>query len=303
MNIEQVEKLLRKISIKHKIKILFAAENGSRAYGLNSDKSDFDLRLIYIHNNQEYYSDYLEITKPKREKFNLDLMQVDKIQQETITDCYYSGKKKTKIDWQGWDVTKAIKHVYELNPSIIEWLYSPIIYYNDKEYDFLSEGRAFIEAQNRLYPLIKHYKGMAKIFYKENVEFNRSVSIKKYMVAVRCCGMVEWLINHRHTSPNFIKIDFDRIFNLILRFNLENDLVEEIQKVIDLKKLHDKTFEIERCKKIDAWIREKVFKSEKDYKKIELNENQTREPIQRYNKLLYKYFDLNCKTTNVTKRI
>ncbi|WP_226668386.1 DNA polymerase beta superfamily protein [Metabacillus litoralis] len=40
---------LKQLKEKYKIKILFACEVGSRAWGLASPNSDFDVRFVYVH--------------------------------------------------------------------------------------------------------------------------------------------------------------------------------------------------------------------------------------------------------------
>ena len=46
-----------------------------------------------------------------------------------------------EVDWEGWDVTKAIKHLCEMNPSICELIYSPIVYYNNPNYESLENAK------------------------------------------------------------------------------------------------------------------------------------------------------------------
>ena len=32
-------------------------------------------------------------------------------------------QETNKMNWQGWDITKAIKNLYEMNSSICEWIF------------------------------------------------------------------------------------------------------------------------------------------------------------------------------------
>jgi predicted nucleotidyltransferase len=50
-----IEKL-REIETQHAVKILFACESGSRAWGFASPDSDFDVRFIYAYNRNSYVS-------------------------------------------------------------------------------------------------------------------------------------------------------------------------------------------------------------------------------------------------------
>ena len=119
--------------------------------------SDFDVRFVYIDSRLNYYDSYLDI-KGNNDRNNLKLMSMEKIERETITRLKEKIKANGKIyelDWQGWDITKAIKHLYEMNPSIIEFVYSPIIYKNNPNYNFLQRAMSFIEDQRRIAPILK----------------------------------------------------------------------------------------------------------------------------------------------------
>ena len=77
---------LRAIEEEHDVRVLFAVESGSRAWGFPSPNSDYDVRFIYAHPREWYLS--------------LDLEQRrDVIECEIVDD----------IDLSGWDIRKALK--------------------------------------------------------------------------------------------------------------------------------------------------------------------------------------------------
>jgi hypothetical protein len=92
-NLTNISNILEIISRENDIKIIFASECGSRAYGLNSNASDYDIRFIYIHNDKSKYHEYLNLQarQKKMQLHAIDVDYYDNIDQKTIT-----GKKKTK---------------------------------------------------------------------------------------------------------------------------------------------------------------------------------------------------------------
>ena len=53
---EHIVDVIHQIEIDHDVKILFACESGSRAWGFPSKDSDYDVRFIYIHKPDWYLS-------------------------------------------------------------------------------------------------------------------------------------------------------------------------------------------------------------------------------------------------------
>ena len=51
---EKIQEQLRRIEEAENIKILFAVESGSRAWGFASPDSDYDVRFIYIRRLEDY---------------------------------------------------------------------------------------------------------------------------------------------------------------------------------------------------------------------------------------------------------
>lgn len=85
-----------------------AVESGSRAWGFASPDSDYNVRFIYVRKK----IDYLKLN-PVRDVIEWRLDEV--------------------LDSSGWVVKKSLQLLYKSNPTIMEWLVSPIIYTETKE--------------------------------------------------------------------------------------------------------------------------------------------------------------------------
>lgn len=101
--IQEIKKELLRLEQQHDIKILYAVESGSRAWGFASINSDWDVRYIYIHRLEWY----LKIDLPKDH------------QEEILAN---------DIDLAGWELKKALRLFRKSNPPLMEWLRSPIVY-------------------------------------------------------------------------------------------------------------------------------------------------------------------------------
>lgn len=198
-NIEQkILKKLNEIEKENDISIIFAVDAGSRSYGCNTETSDYDIRFIYFYNDQKTY---LKITKLK----------------ETIV-----GFSDDEIlDWSGWEIRKAVQHLKESNPSIIEWLSSPIVYIDKNNFK-----KNAIRIANKMHShlsLMYHYFNMAKNNWKTWIEDKQEVICKKYFYVIRPLASLIYIMDKLKTSP-------EDPLELIMNFD---DLVKEISKTLN----------------------------------------------------------------------
>ena len=98
-----IKNKLVEIENEFDVRILFACESGSRAWGFASPDSDYDVRFVYVHNMDFYLS-----IDDSRDVIELDINDV--------------------LDINGWDLRKALRLFRGSNASLFEWLQSPIIY-------------------------------------------------------------------------------------------------------------------------------------------------------------------------------
>jgi uncharacterized protein len=156
------DEILRRLALaekEHGVRVLYACESGSRAWGFASPDSDFDVRFIYAHEADWYLSFDVEERR-------------DVIEYPIVDD----------IDCGGWDIRKALYLFTRTNGALLEWLNSPITY--------LERGTA-ASTLRELAPqcanaiaLCFHYSHMARGNAREYL-FKDKVRLKKYFYVLR----------------------------------------------------------------------------------------------------------------------
>ena len=73
---ERIIEILRSIEAEHGVRVLYACESGSRAWGFASPDSDYDVRFVYVRPLDGYLSlapvrDVIEVMYPQE---NIDLV-------------------------------------------------------------------------------------------------------------------------------------------------------------------------------------------------------------------------------------
>ncbi|ULQ60327.1 nucleotidyltransferase domain-containing protein [Brucepastera parasyntrophica] len=179
----QVKDKLLDIEKEHNVKVLYAIESGSRAWGFESADSDYDIRFIYCHKKDWYVSIF-----PKRD-----------VIEYPITDEY---------DYSGWDLQKALFLLNKSNPVLFEWLRSPIVYHQEEYfYEVMKEiSQLYFSSISSIY----HYLHMAR---RNNREFlqGENVKIKKYFYVLRPILACLWIDQFKEAPP----MEFNKLLELI----------------------------------------------------------------------------------------
>jgi len=161
------EDIIPAIEKDHGVKIIFLCESGSRMWRFASADSDLDCRGIFV---------------PRTENMLRTHRPPDVIN--------YTNEKdgRTYVDLSIWSIQKFGKHFQMSNPSIYEWMQSPIVYYEvGAEMEFAARG---IESFSRSV-LRKHYVSMAKgNFLRKCKGDDTTVSAKKYLYVLRAVACV-----------------------------------------------------------------------------------------------------------------
>lgn len=168
-----ISKLLADIERERNVRILYACESGSRAWGFHSEDSDYDIRFIYASPSRAY----LGVSNPP----------------DTIEIAI-----KDDLDPGGWDLKKALGLLGKSNGPLIEWLHSPIVYI-DRD-GFREEWQQL--SREVLHPskLRHHYMGLAvQISRKKLTE--ESPSAKSYLYVMRALLAARWIEKNASAPP------------------------------------------------------------------------------------------------------
>ena len=169
----EIQAQLKQLEIEQSIRILFAAESGSRAWGFASPNSDYDVRFVYVPAPDWYLS-----VNPKRD----------------VIERMLPGD----IDLSGWELRKALRLFKRYNGALNEWLGSPIQY---------RQASATSQAMQALLPqlfkpaaALHHYGSMANSALLAMPETG-PVSAKKLCYLLRALFACRYVLRHRSQPP------------------------------------------------------------------------------------------------------
>ena len=197
---ETTQKKLLKIEKEHAVKILYAVESGSRAWGFESSDSDYDIRFIYAHTKNWYLG-----VLPKKD-----------VIEYPIIDEY---------DYSGWDLRKTLFLLNKSNPVLFEWLNSPIVYYKDDYfYKIIGEiAKQYFSPISSIY----HYLHMASGNYRQYLQTD-DVKIKKYFYVLRPIMACIWIEAYKEPPP----MEFEKLLTKIQ----DKELLSSINELLIRKK-------------------------------------------------------------------
>ena len=166
---------LKQIEQHYNVKVLYACEAGSRCWHIESEDSDYDVRFIYAHEHEWYLNlndgrDVIEINRPD-----------------------------DMLDIGGWDLRKALRLFKKSNPPLLEWLYSDTVYMAD--IDFPAKLKALELYYYNPTAAAYHYFHMAKGNYRDYLQGDGHVWLKKYLYVLRPLLCVRWIEAKQNVAP------------------------------------------------------------------------------------------------------
>jgi predicted nucleotidyltransferase len=204
--LQKILRGLQNVEQTRNVTIIYACEAGSRAWGFESSDSDYDIRFVYVKPRDNYITaigetkDTIEFTIPTQEA----------------------------LDFAGWDILKTMKLAYKSNPSLIEWLYSPIVYKKHPVFDLVLKG--YIVDGYSARALMYHYGGLAIRTWYDYLTEEKNSPIKKYFYSLRPAMCIQYMKENSYSIP---PVPFETLKKNV---NLPTDLLTEVNKLVAYKK-------------------------------------------------------------------
>ncbi|MDR0919475.1 MAG: nucleotidyltransferase domain-containing protein [Oscillospiraceae bacterium] len=200
MNItETIQEKLADIEKEKDVKILYAAESGSRAWGFESDDSDYDVRFIYAQSVEKY----------------LQIQETRDVIELPIDGIW---------DINGWDLKKTLLLLHKSNPTLFEWGNSPLVYKTTEEWGKIKE------IMNNYFLLksgIWHYLSMTKSNFNEFLKDKEQIKLKKYFYCLRPILASMWILNEQTPPP--------MKFTELVSAELDKEILPFVEKLLNLK--------------------------------------------------------------------
>jgi predicted nucleotidyltransferase len=219
-----IETRLASIADEHQIKVLYACESGSRAWGFPSPDSDYDVRFIYAHP----WSWYLSLEEDR-----------------DVIDLPVEESAIGLLDLGGWDLRKTLRLLSKSNPVIWEWLQSPICYQAEQTQSFRKSRSVFDPFYSPI-TACHHYLSICRNTMNQTFD-EPSVKIKKYFYMLRPLLAAAWIERYHSVPP----------MELALLLPLLDDQSEIKQCIVDLqarKQTLDEQVPITRIAMIDDFL-------------------------------------------------
>lgn len=195
---ELVGRKLKEIEERENIRVLHAAESGSRAWGIASPDSDYDVRFVYVRPMDFYLK-----LQDKKDFIDWELNQV--------------------LDINGWDITKALQHFYKSNATLYEWGNSPIIYKTTPQWEKIMKlAEEYFSSKSVMY----HYYGTARKNYEAYL-MEDMVKYKKYFYVLRPILACKWIEKKKCPPPV--------LFQTLAEEILEKEMKPAVDRLVEAK--------------------------------------------------------------------
>lgn len=218
-----IQKTLTELEAQENIRILYAAESGSRAWGFASPDSDYDVRFVYVHPLPWYLK-----LEARRDVLELPI--------------------EGDLDINGWDLDKTLRLLHASNPTLFEWFSSPLVY---RSSPFTERFRPVMERCFCSRKGLWHYLSMAKGNYGEFLK-GEQVKLKKYFYVLRPLLACRWILEHGTPPP--------MAFRTLAQAELPPELRPITESLLEQKIYRPETAWVPRVDALNAWLESEIVR-------------------------------------------
>ncbi|MFV9656433.1 nucleotidyltransferase domain-containing protein [Pseudomonas sp. NY15366] len=201
----RVQEELERLERERNVKVLYACESGSRAWGFASPDSDYDVRFVYV----EKPDWFVQVEAPR------DVIG------RPLDD---------ELDVSGWELRKTLGLLRKSNPTLLEWLDSPLVYRQEDQ--ATARLRQLAETFYSPPAARNHYLSMARKNFRGYLQGD-SVRLKKYFYVLRPLLAVRWIDQGRGRPP--------MTFADLLQTVDDSALLAEVEELLVLKRSADES--------------------------------------------------------------
>lgn len=197
---QKILERLSEIEAGENVKVVYACESGSRAWGFPSSDSDYDVRFIYVRPVEWYLSIF---------------------DRRDVIERPIDGL----LDIAGWDLRKALRLLRKSNPPLLEWLGSPIVYW--EKYSTAARMRKLTPVFYSPTACLYHYLHMARGNFRDYLQ-GEEVWVKKYFYVLRPILAMLWIEQGFGIVPTEFKVLVDKLV-------IDPELKMDIDRLITAK--------------------------------------------------------------------
>jgi len=215
----RIHAALTQLEATQPIRVLYACESGSRAWGFPSPDSDYDVRFIYVHQPDWYLA--LD-DGPDTLNFPID----------------------NELDLGGWELRKALKLLRNSNAALFEWLQSPIVYH--EALGFRAQLQPLLSTTFNPRAGLHHYLGLVRRGVDKEL-LPEQVRLKKLFYALRSALAARWIRERRTVPP----MEFE-----VLRALLPTELNHLVDELLLRKSTADEKTVVPRPEPLVGFLRQ-----------------------------------------------
>ncbi len=180
---EEVRRELEELEEERGFRVLSARDFGSTAWNLDSEGSDRDVAFVFV----QPALDYVKLGE-KRETVGREIE--------------FNGREHS---FMGWDVRKFAELLNKSNPSVIEFLNSPLIYMrssrlSDEGENLLEELEVHATDCFKPIALFYHYRSMAESNFQKYIKDGDETTKKRHLYVLRGLMYARY-VEETHSFP------------------------------------------------------------------------------------------------------